>query len=858
MFIFENFDLHAQGSLTNPEIDNYKEQVTILVKYLEGTLNFLGDPQSVSKEKEIIINESYLKIFENDKVQVEDDLDENREVPLHKDVQAYLKDIEFFFISVKFEFAVAEIEHFVNGEEQHYFKVSFNRTLKGITINGDTVESKKMRFMEINLNIADNDLKIASIYTTKPNVKEEIKNWWNNLTYEWREIFGENIFINDSIRLADIASISDSLIITAQNLNTTETDTLLNYNIELPEERQASANIFSSYDTIYIDTKIIFTKLNGILKQQKIDISGNEKIRILEPLSKLTELREINCSKSLINDLSPLRNLNHIETLNCSEAPIDDLSPIQYSTSIKNLNCSYTLLDNLSSISGLINIKKLSCSGIRITDLSFAANFINLESLDCSSTRIHDLESIKDLTTLESLNISDTKIMDLNPVDSLTKLRYLNCENSSVVSLEPLKNLSNLEVLRISHTEINSLQPLNDIESLQKIYCDDTEISKEEAIQFMRSHTGCLVIFESEELLNGWNEMEQAWIDIAKNYAEISDDPTKEELHALIKIEKMDLSGNKNITTLNPVRRLYNLKTLNISGVQVTDFTPVEDVIELEELDISNTSVKNLDFLSNLKQLQELNIENTAVESLEPIENLKNLNIIYADNSGINNSEAFKLREFNPGCIIIYKTEELESWWQNLSGAWKDFFSGQFKMDSPPTKEQLHKILLLDSLSVIDNNQINDLSPLSMLQGLKTLHFSGTQVNDLQPLVQLRGLQSIQCSQNPVSDISPLTSLLKLNYLDIENTPVSDLKPISNLNYLKTLNCSGTQIKSLKYLANLTNLRTIELNNTAIKSLKPLLNLPELKTLRCYNTRISSKNIDKFKNAKPQCEVVYY
>ena len=152
--------------LTPEELEDYKKQVSNLVKYVEGTLNFLGDPEQVNVEKQIILEESYLKIFKDDKVQIEDDLDENREVPIHKDVQAYLKDVIFFFRQVHFEFEIADISHFANEDNLHYFRVSFNRMLEGITVTGDSVQSRKARFMEVNLDISSNDLKIASIYTT--------------------------------------------------------------------------------------------------------------------------------------------------------------------------------------------------------------------------------------------------------------------------------------------------------------------------------------------------------------------------------------------------------------------------------------------------------------------------------------------------------------------------------------------------------------------------------------------------------------------------------------------------------------------------------------------------------------------
>ena len=73
------------------------QQSSQLVKFFEGTLNFLADKSNPVKEKKTIITESYLKYFWDAKVQVEDDLDENRKVTLYKDIPAYLTDVDFFF-----------------------------------------------------------------------------------------------------------------------------------------------------------------------------------------------------------------------------------------------------------------------------------------------------------------------------------------------------------------------------------------------------------------------------------------------------------------------------------------------------------------------------------------------------------------------------------------------------------------------------------------------------------------------------------------------------------------------------------------------------------------------------------------
>lgn len=862
IFISNPCKLFSQNSelLTTEELENYRKQVSNLVKYLEGTLNFLGDPEQVNIEKEIIINESFLKIFKDDKVQIEDDLDENREVPIHKDVQAYLKDVIFFYRQAKFKFEIADISHFAKEDNFHYFRVSFNRMLEGITITGDSVQSRKARFMEVNLDISSNDLKIASIYTTKLNEKEEARQWWINLSLEWKKIFGEEVMITDSLELADITYFTDSLIITfnEQNQDLTLVDTTLNYDIELPDERQTLSNTISSYDTVFMDTKTVYTKLSGILKQSKLDISGNEQIRKLDPVSELSELKELNCSNTLISSLFPIRNINRLEVLDFSDTPVDDLSPLNYSTTLKELNCSFTLISDLSPISGLVNLESLECNGIKITDLVFTGNMQKLKTLDCSDTRIIDLSPLKHLSALESFDISETKITNLDSILYAGTIKYLNCESSSITSIEPLGKLANLEVLRISNTEVNSLSSLDKAENLKKVYCDNTGIAKDETIQFMRGNPGCLVIFESEELLSGWEELDNEWKKILMDLGNFGENPTREELHSLLKIEELNLSGNDSISYLNPVRKLYNMNSLNLSFVNVEDYSPVGEAIELKWLDMSNTNLESVDFLSNLSRLQELRIENTSVSSLETLQGLKNLKYIYADSSKINDNSAFKFRQENPDCIVIYKTGELEKWWNDLPKEWNEYFTETYSLESPPSKENLHQILFVDSLVITDKRAINDLTPITELKGLISISFTGTQINNLQPLSRLQNLKVIKCNQNPVSDLTPLSGLSSLTSIDIENTPVSDLGPFENFKKLMDINFSGTQVSNMKPLANLTNLEVVKLNNTLIKNLKHLQKLPNLKTVECYNTRISSKTVGKFRAVRPYCEVVYY
>ena len=118
-------------------VEQYKEEASSLVYFMEYALNVLGDPTAATAEKEVIIHESYLKVFRDEKVQIEDDLVAKRGVVTYKDIQAYLKDVNFFFKEVQFEFTIDEVTHHFSEDNQLYFLVSLTRHLKGLSVDGE-------------------------------------------------------------------------------------------------------------------------------------------------------------------------------------------------------------------------------------------------------------------------------------------------------------------------------------------------------------------------------------------------------------------------------------------------------------------------------------------------------------------------------------------------------------------------------------------------------------------------------------------------------------------------------------------------------------------------------------------------
>ena len=858
--------------LSAEEVESYSKQSEQIIKYLEGTLNFLGDRTEVASEKEVIINDSYLKIFVDDKVQIEDDLDENREIPLSKDVQAYLKDVDFFYKEVSFNFEINSVENFVNEEGQIYFKASVNRNLKGITITDDTIDNNQIRYYEINLNTIDNDLKIASIYTTLPNKKQEMEFWWENMAESWKEYFGEGILVFDTLPFSSIISFNDSSLVAYKWFETIEADTFLIYdNDTIPYSNNADIisleeNIFIKYDTINeklpdtvdIDAAPIYSQIEKFRKLNKVDISNSILIGNLRPLTELTKLEELNLSNTLIDDLTPLRNLNSLESLNCSGTPVTILEPLRYSSSLVEINLSLTPLENLELLSNLKSLEKINVSHSKVSSFNALAELPNLRVLNISGLEIANESGLTDLIGLVDLIASSSGITDLNDFNKLQNLQNLNIDSTNVNNLEGLSELNELTVLQANNSKISDLSPLLELPELKLVYCDNSMINKQEAQSFIEKKPECMVIYNTYEIVNWWNNLSEEWHSIAYSKMELSNPITKEQLHEIISMKTVNLENNSKITDLKALKMLYRLETLNVEGTEITNIEPLKSLKNLNSLNINNTAVELIEVLSNISSLKILKCEHTKISDLSPLKSNATLEIIYADNSEVELENVLLLNSFLPECLVIYQSTDLKMWWDNLSTEWQDIFIENAKIETSPDREQLQQLIDSKSLEIKNSLSINDLEVLSLFNLLEEIKISNTSITDISAISYLPQLKKLTIPNNPVFDISSISRMKALENLNIENTSVDNLESIGQLENLKVLNIAGTKVKNLKEIGSLTNLETLIINNTGIKSLKYVENMHNLKELRCYNSKIKSSKIEEFKASHPDCEVVYY
>lgn len=774
-----------------------QEKVKDLVAFLQLLLNTLGSSSTSARDKEIVITESYAKIFRDDKVQIEDDLAETRSTITNKDVVSYLKDVDFFFENVTFEFITEKIDEGVNANGQVYYKVSFRRILNGKTASGKVISNTIPRFIEVNYDADAEDLKIASIYTNEFDEKEALTSWWNSLSFEWRTIFKRKLNITDSVQLNDIKDM---------------------------------------------------TSLN------ELDLSGNQYIQSLEPLAQLVNLRMLNLSNTAVEDLTPIRNMTELVELDLSGTKIFDLAPLKYSTRLARLNINKTEIRSIAVLEKMQALQNLEMQGAHVIDFTPLSFLTGLLNLDLKETQIGSLAPIQGLKQLMELNVARTHIQDLAPVQGLSNITSLNIDSTLVRDIKALGKMTSLEVLYANYTFITDLNPLKDLTRLERVYCDHTSVNKSVADAFMAANPEVLVIYDSKDLQAWWTSLPENWRRVLSATARIRPMPGKEELARLPNIDSINVSNDLSIISLEPLRKLQKLKVIVANNTAVKDLSPLQDHRDVRLIDVSDTEVQDLSPLSKLGKLEVLRADRSKIENLEPLFTLRQLKKVYADRTTIHDITAQEFLEKNPGVLLVYKTIHLDRWWVNLPQGWKTVFLDIVRSDT--TRESLHRLVEQEIIS-FEDARVRDLSAFSEFVRLKELRFSGTGITDIPDLENLRGLRSLHATNSPLQNIGAIGALGQLQDLDISNTPIDDLRGLEQLENLRSLNCAGTQIKKLDALRGLVDLQSLDCSNTRVSKLDPVMYL-SLKELKAYNTKITSREIDQFRENNPESNVIYY
>lgn len=768
------------------------DEVRSLVNFYEYMLNTIGASKTSARDKEVIITESFKKVFKDQNVQIEDDLILDRKVITNKDVSSYLRDVEFFFKEIKFDFKDIKIEQIDAESGSSYFLVSFESAQEGVTIEGEKQVHSKQRFIEINHKEHSKDLKIVSVYSTKVSREKELRLWWESLSYEWITIMNQHVIFD---------SVTNNAL-----------------------KRMAA-----------IDS---------------LDLSGNQFIQDLEPLSALRDLKALNISDTKISDLSPLRYARSLKRLNASNTQVDDITVFQYFDQLNWLDLSQTKVKDISTLERLTALQYLNLSDNQSIDFSPIKKIKSLKKIDLSNSNFDDPTLLASNTALEQIDLSRTAVDHLFVFQSLPAVETLDLSETKIVNLQGLEKHPALRELSINQTKVSTLAPLNDIKSLKKVYADLSGVTDQVASAFMAAHPQVVVVTNSQQLTQWWVELGSNW---RLAFQEImgKTNPTKEDLAKLMIIDSINLA-NKKLYIEKPLYKFKRLRYLDVSHNDFVTLDFAKEMPDLEFLACTNMPVESTKALASNKNLKQLILNKTKLKDISSLDQLPKLERLDVENTMIDEAQVITHLSASPQTVVIYQSDSLLHWWNNLSPTWQKVFGlqnvGSF---------ELHQLIEQQHLE-ISNVKIQSLAPLSAFINLKTVNLDRLQLTSLSELFVHQGLRSLTYTNGPLQTLEGIDQLHEIQSLNISNTAIEDLKDLYYLSSLKSLNCSRTGLKNLRGIEKLVDLQHLDISNTRIWRLDRLAKMSRIKSLTCNNTRISQSKIDEFQALRPDCEITFY
>lgn len=275
-------------------------------------------------------------------------------------------------------------------------------------------------------------------------------------------------------------------------------------------------------------------------------------------------------------------------------AKIDDTRPADTDITVEEMkSVDYLYIDNdVKSLEGLhyaVNLKTLRVSG-NVTDLDELTDLKNLESLTVENNdHLSDLSILGEKPLLKNLDIHySDKLTSLNGLSyenfpNLTELNASRCDalnDISALSNFELKNLTTLDLE--SSDEIRDIASLKGYTSLSYLDIEKIEITDENRSDYKETISSlinltdlhmpyCGITDEDTEMFSTLTQLKTLVLNI--------NDLTKTDFcdHLPSQIETLSLFGN-DITNMDNLKRLKNLKVLGLGDNQVTDFSFIKDL----------------------------------------------------------------------------------------------------------------------------------------------------------------------------------------------------------------------------------------------------------------------------------------
>lgn len=639
---------------------------------------------------------------------------------------------------------------------------------------------------------------------------------------------------------------------------------------------------------------------------KELTITPEDGITNFEEFYNFPSLERINFEGVTINSLNGLQNAIKINYIYFHNSVISDYSAIGKCKELKNLHMYMPNNEEVSKMcEGLKDAKltKLEYLGLYGYMHYTVVNW-NYSTTSTTRSELTDISPLKNLSqetkqAIKYLYFNNNNIEDASVLEDFSNLYFVRLETNKLTSCKGLENKSSLRYLylnnnllginetEISNEEADSISFLKNNTALYRL--DLSKNSNLKQISYLKNITGL-----KHFLLTNDENIETACIVELKDIlakCELLDMPSKyylgldnspkmnlsnlsltDEDIMLLKnntiIESLNLSNNtalSNEKLQEVLSTCTNMKAINLSGVSnLESIEFIKFMPNLITLDIRDTKVVDLELLNdNVANLGTLCINNENIDLTTIQGKISKLGKNY-DGEFVGNSYGLAIN--NPNLIKKLKdcTEITRLTMYNATGDANTTIdlSNCKKLTYILSRGNGCTIIIPNSLEEIRSEDPNfdytnhdNLKKISFLwYGLNNSSFA----NLCTQLASSDKLQSIEFSNlsNKI-DFSPIknlkdTTLQSFNLYgntSLDKYQLDSIEGIEEITSLKNINIDWTTLTCMPNLSNLTNLETIKITNSSIKDLTPIANCTNLKEINFNNNNISNvKTLENMRN----------
>lgn len=280
----------------------------------------------------------------------------------------------------------------------------------------------------------------------------------------------------------------------------------------------------------------------------------------------------------------------------------------------------------------------------------FLARVSGITSLDLSKSEIVDFEPLLEFTGLQKLVLSNRPLDTLMYIRKCTKLIQLEVSNCGLTSLEGIQNIKTLESLSAAKNEIEDLSPLKELINISYLNLNENRIidlSPLKNMTTMRKLYLDLNLIESIEPLSRMVILSELFI---KKNKEIS---SLEPIRKCETLYKLDCFNTK-ISSLDPIKRHLRMVHLDCSHTQITSLEPLKNMKGLIHLAFAANKLTDYNILNRLDRLKYLNCSQTNISDISSISRMDYLKELYAPHTDFTKNDIQRFKKKHPKVAITY------------------------------------------------------------------------------------------------------------------------------------------------------------------------------------------------------------